>query len=1072
MKKASKTLAVLLSVLLLFSFGTTVFADETSAPDFDAASSSTESSAEPSDEPSAAPETSEVSESSEVSAPESAEPETSGTESSSTESSEESAVTETKVQTYANAGEEPVAKIGETPYASLQEAVNAASASDQATTITLVADIADIHASDIVTIPSEANLTLDMNEKKITVASDFTGRPLINRGTLTITGNGTIDSSASNTGGYGAVDNYGVLTIENGTFTGSVNASGASIKNRPDATLTIYDGLFNGAVTAVYNAGKTYIHGGTFDCRSCSNQNCNPNSWGYTIQSHMDIDGKSPELYFYDGTVIGVQGAFSTSAGYSEIQDGSFKTVPCSKQPDGSTAFYALYIAGESGEVESNIYGGTFESASRVAAFIGNSNDGGDKLNAIAHFYGGSFTSGGNSEAVHVDSSLGGLEITGGTYSSDVSAYTPDGYASIDADGSFTIKPATEPTDDSAAEVGGIYYKSVQNAVNAADDGAVVKLVKDTAETIVVSEGQNIVLDLNGKKLTGNTSAHTISVAGGTLSVKDSTAESAPSVSSDYKVSYTSGAVEASSKNAVAVYGGGSFTLESGTLISTGNCGIYAGASDGGSGTAVINGGYIHAREFGVGVMMEGSSVTVNGGVIEADDNAVVASNGTKGYGGTEIDINGGTLIGHIETGGYIACGIYHPQSGMLNISGGTIYADNGVGVLIRAGSANITGGEIIATGIGDGKVGDSTVPSGHYGVLFDTSSGYGGMTDQDVVKISGNASIKSEEPSLSVTDSDDNHRIEVSGGTFSSNVKDFVVEGNTAVEDENGNFVIAADPETAVAEMNGKGYMSLQEAITAAGTDAAAVKLLKNTKEDVVIPESANITLEIPENVTLTNASGHTITNNGTFKLTGKGTIDNTTHARGALVNYGTAVLEGTTLTRSAEASTSATDNGGNSWYVIYNGGEMTITGTTDVVNKGYYSSLICNKGESAESPASLTVSGGTIEQQNFIAVKNDDFGKLSITGGEISSDDQAVQNWSDAEISGGTLNGNVSTWAYDGGAASKTVISGTAVITGNVMAVNFDNQDTIPTVVIQGGTVNGKLEKATYNNLSLIHI
>ena len=98
-----------------------------------------------------------------------------------------------------------------------------------------------------------------------------------------------------------------------------------------------------------------------------------------------------------------------------------------------------------------------------------------------------------------------------------------------------------------------------------------------------------------------------------------------------------------------------------------------------------------------------------------------------------------------------------------------------------------------------------------------------------------------------------------------------------------------------------------------------------------------------------------------------------------------------------------------------------MTITGTTDVVNKGYYSSLICNKGESAESPASLTVSGGTIEQQNFIAVKNDDFGKLSITGGEISSDDQAVQNWSDAEISGGTLNGNVSTWAYDGGAASR---------------------------------------------------
>ena len=70
--------------------------------------------------------------------------------------------------------------------------------------------------------------------------------------------------------------------------------------------------------------------------------------------------------------------------------------------------------------------------------------------------------------------------------------------------------------------------------------------------------------------------------------------------------------------------------------------------------------------------------MTVNGGVIEADDNAVVAGNGTKGYGGTEIDINGGTLIGHIETGGYIACGIYHPQSGMLNISQSGIDFMNG----------------------------------------------------------------------------------------------------------------------------------------------------------------------------------------------------------------------------------------------------------------------------------------------------------------------------------------------------------------------------------------------------------
>ena len=95
--------------------------------------------------------------------------------------------------------------------------------------------------------------------------------------------------------------------------------------------------------------GKTYIYDGTFDCRSCSS--CNSSSWGYTIQSHQDSEESAkPELYFYNGTVIGVQGAFSTSAGYSEVRDGEFKTVACDKHSNGSSAFYALYVAGESGE--------------------------------------------------------------------------------------------------------------------------------------------------------------------------------------------------------------------------------------------------------------------------------------------------------------------------------------------------------------------------------------------------------------------------------------------------------------------------------------------------------------------------------------------------------------------------------------------------------------------------------------------------------------------------------------------------------------------------------------------------
>ncbi|MFR1213580.1 MAG: hypothetical protein ACLSCV_01290 [Acutalibacteraceae bacterium] len=51
-------------------------------------------------------------------------------------------------------------------------------------------------------------------------------------------------------------------------------------------------------------------------------------------------------MYFYDGTVIGTQGAFSSSAGLAEIYGGTFETVACPIHGTGP-AFYALYIAGE-----------------------------------------------------------------------------------------------------------------------------------------------------------------------------------------------------------------------------------------------------------------------------------------------------------------------------------------------------------------------------------------------------------------------------------------------------------------------------------------------------------------------------------------------------------------------------------------------------------------------------------------------------------------------------------------------------------------------------------------------------
>lgn len=615
------------------------------------------------------------------------------------------------------------------------------------------------------------------------------------------------------------------------------------------------------------------------------------------------------------------------------------------------------------------------------------------------------------------------------------------------------------------AQMGDTTYPTLQAAVDAAGtDAATITLLGDTTETVTVGAGKNITLDLNGKTVTGQANAAVL-VDGGSLTVQDRTATAKPVVGDDYTVTYTSGVLEAGTgKHAVQVYNGGTFVLESGTVRCTGGDGIYAGAKDNGSGTATINGGYVHAREYGVGAKNADTILNINGGVIVADDNAAVAGNGTEGLGGTTINIAGGTMISHIISDGSIACGVYHPQDGALNITGGTIVADGGVGVLMRGGSANITGGTIIATGTGAGKVGDSTILSGHYGVLYDTQSGYPGLGDDSAVSISGSASVSAVDACVAVRTSvagGENDRVVVSGGTFSKDVSDFVIDGNKTVDDGNGNWVLAPDETEAIAVYNGKGYMTLQSAIDAAGNGPATVSLVGDTTEAVTIPANANITIDIAGGVTLNGtADGHAITNHGTLTVTGEGTVKAIASNKGAVENFGTAYLKGANFTREVYTP-------GDNWYVLDNQGTMNISDTANVSATAPNASLIRNLGKSLEQKATLNISGGTITQNEFIAVKNDDYGVLNITGGTITSDEQAVQNWHQATITGGIMNGRVISCAYDDKPDMDNTldISGTAVVNGNVMSVTYDSV-AVPQVTITGGKVNGSLVKGWYDS------
>lgn len=288
-----------------------------------------------------------------------------------------------------------------------------------------------------------------------------------------------------------------------------------------------------------------------------------------------------------------------------------------------------------------------------------------------------------------------------------------------------------------------------------------------------------------------------------------------------------------------------------------------------------------------------------------------------------------------------------------------------------------------------------------------------------------------------------------------------FVIDGNKTVKDENGNWVLAPDEAEAIAVYNGKGYMSLQSAIDAAvNGPAATVSLVGNTTESVTIPAGADITLDLAEGATLTGTSSeHAIINNGTLTVTGKGTVNAMASSKGAVENFGIANLKGAKFTRKVNST------GGN-WYVLDNQGTMNISDTAYVYAEAPDASLIRNLGTSLDQKATLNISGGVITQNTFIAVKNDDYGVLNITGGTITSVEQAVQNWHQATITGGTISGPVISWAYDDKAGMDNTldISGTAVVIGDVMSVTYDGA--VPQVAITGGRVNGKLVKGQYDS------
>ena len=515
------------------------------------------------------------------------------------------------------------------------------------------------------------------------------------------------------------------------------------------------------------------------------------------------------------------------------------------------------------------------------------------------------------------------------------------------------------------AQIGETKYATLQEAVNAANDNT-VKLLENVTEDINIPTGINVTLDLNGHKIT-NVSGHTITVEkGGKLNISDSVG---------------TGVVDNTSHGKAAIYNKGEVTLNGGTFERSAEKGTYSPYSDGGnSWYTIANYG---TMEINTGVTVENaggySSMIRNGGDVTADCN---------------LTIEGGNFAGGVNT-------VKNDSFGVLTINGGN-FSNTAQYVIMNWNKAEITAGTFqtldtasavlftSAYGADDNTVGKLTISGGEFKHASDT-----------------------QEMIVDHYDESNSGAAAVTGGRFDADISKYIP--SDYVQSADGT-VEKLGESNAVAKVGDTYYKTLADAVTAA--DNATVTLLKDVTANVTIPADKTITLNL-NGMTLTNVDDHTILNNGNLTITGTGRVDNISHAKGALYNKGTVVINGGTFDRSQENGMNKGESGQNSWYTIKNVGTMTINdGATvqtagnnaalgkfsSLVSNGYFNTNDYNTNKGLEQPI-LTIDGGTF-RGGLNTIKNDDRARLTINGGTFSNYYQAVvQNHNIAEITGGTF-------------------------------------------------------------------
>ena len=506
---------------------------------------------------------------------------------------------------------EKVAKVGETEYDTLQEAVDAATTENS--TVTLLKDV-----TEDITIPTGKNITLDLGNSKLTNKSGDTITVELGA-TLTVTGNG---ESADEDGSAGTVDNTthqkadivnnGTVILNGGWYLRSeetgvnANTSGGNsyynILNHGEMTINndtmvMQEGKFSSLIVNGY-----YDYAGGSDSR----------------QNYVDgINQAAPKLTINNGAFLGgVNTIKNDDGGELIINGGGFGNEEgCAVMNNTATINGGRFIATGNYVLYSRYINGTVNTG---------------KLTVTNGKFEGNLAQINNAP----------IAISGGTFTTDPTAYLAEGYMSPKVGDSYKVGLETE----AVAQIGDNKYTTLQDAFQAATAGDTVKLLTDVHTDGTDSRDARLTI---GKPITLDLNEHTI---------------------------YSPNDMGNNNTNFVALYVAADTTLKATTGgIDTGRNGGYAiNVKDA---KLTIDGGKYYGG--GTAVQVQKGELTINNGYFDAE-----AFSGSYGYNFIINCIDSAYKDGTAKVaikGGYFAH--FDPANNKAEGAGTNFVADNCISV-------------------------------------------------------------------------------------------------------------------------------------------------------------------------------------------------------------------------------------------------------------------------------------------------------------------------------------------------------------------------------------------------------